>query len=248
MVKTGYNAAITGSAIKLSMSVTQQLQQVRQRIDAACLAAQRDSDSVELLAVSKTKPLSMVLEAYDQGQRQFGENYLQDALEKIGANPHDDIVWHFIGAIQSNKTKTIAENFAWVHTLEREKIARRLNDQRPAELPPLKVCIQVNISQEEVKSGVSLADLPALAAIVHELPQLELVGLMCIPAAQQTEAVQRQAFTAMREALQQLQQDYPQCQTLSMGMSGDLELAIDEGTTMVRIGTDIFGARAPKQA
>ncbi len=230
------------------MSVSEQLQQVRQRIANACQSAGREPHSVELLAVSKTKPLSMLLEAYDQGQRQFGENYLQDALEKIEANPHDDIIWHFIGAIQSNKTKTIAENFAWVHTLEREKIARRLSEQRPAHLPPLKVCIQVNISEETAKSGVSLAELPNLAAIVNELPKLELVGLMCIPAAQQTEAVQRQAFVAMAAALRQLQQHYPQCQTLSMGMSGDLELAIDEGTTMVRIGTDIFGARAPKPA
>lgn len=229
------------------MSVSQQLDAVRQRIATACLNAKRHEASVELLAVSKTKPLSLVLEAYDQGQRQFGENYLQDALEKIEANPHEDIVWHFIGAIQSNKTKTIAENFAWVHTLEREKIARRLNDQRPPNLPPLKVCIQVNISEEEAKSGISLGELPALAAIVNNLPNLELVGLMCIPAAQQSEAVQRQAFTDMRNALLALQQDYPHCQTLSMGMSGDLELAIAEGTTMVRIGTDIFGARAPKQ-
>lgn len=228
------------------MSIHHHLHQVRQRITNACLNAHRQPTEVELLAVSKTKPLSMVVEAYNEGQRHFGENYLQDALEKIDANPHEDIIWHFIGAIQSNKTKTIAENFAWVHTLEREKIARRLNDQRPSELPPLKVCIQVNISQEEAKSGVSLAELPALAAVVNGLPNLELVGLMCIPAAQQTEAIQRQAFAAMREALQQLQQDYPHCQTLSMGMSGDLELAIEEGTTMVRIGTDIFGARAPK--
>ena len=228
------------------MSVSLQLQAVRQRLANACASSGRPTDDVMLLAVSKTKPLSMVLEAYDQGQRHFGENYLQDALEKIEANPHDDIVWHFIGAIQSNKTKTIAENFAWVHTLEREKIAKRLNDQRPAHLPPLKVCIQVNISEEIAKSGVSLAELPALAAKIDALPNLELVGLMCIPAANQPEDIQSQAFEGMVTARDQLQEKHPQLTELSMGMSGDLDLAIAHGTTMVRIGTDIFGARAAK--
>jgi pyridoxal phosphate enzyme (YggS family) len=225
------------------MSITQQLLAVEARINKACELAKRPSQQVCLVAVSKTKPLSMVLEAYDQGQRHFGENYLQDALEKISANPHKDIVWHFIGAVQSNKTRSIAENFAWVHTIEREKIAQRLNDQRPAELPPLKVCLQVNISSEANKSGVSLADLPSLAAKVNALPRLELAGLMCIPAANQTQAKQEQAFADMAKAQQQLQQTYPQLTELSMGMSADLELAIAHGATMVRIGTDIFGAR-----
>lgn len=225
------------------MSITQQLLAVEARINKACELAKRPSQQVCLVAVSKTKPLSMVLEAYDQGQRHFGENYLQDALEKISANPYKDIVWHFIGAVQSNKTRSIAENFAWVHTIEREKIAQRLNDQRPAELPPLKVCLQVNISSEANKSGVSLADLPSLAAKVNALPRLELAGLMCIPAANQTQAKQEQAFADMAKAQQQLQQTYPQLTALSMGMSADLELAIAHGATMVRIGTDIFGAR-----
>jgi pyridoxal phosphate enzyme (YggS family) len=225
------------------MSITQQLLAVEARINKACELAKRPSQQVCLVAVSKTKPLSMVLEAYDQGQRHFGENYLQDALEKISANPYKDIVWHFIGAVQSNKTRSIAENFAWVHTIEREKIAQRLNDQRPAELPPLKVCLQVNISSEANKSGVSLADLPSLAAKVNALPRLELAGLMCIPAANQTQAKQQQAFADMAKAQQQLQQTYPQLTALSMGMSADLELAIAHGATMVRIGTDIFGAR-----
>ena len=225
------------------MSITQQLLAVEARINKACELAKRPSQQVCLVAVSKTKPLSMVLEAYDQGQRHFGENYLQDALEKISANPYKDIVWHFIGAVQSNKTRSIAESFAWVHTIEREKIAQRLNDQRPAELPPLKVCLQVNISSEANKSGVSLADLPSLAAKVNALPRLELAGLMCIPAANQTQAKQEQAFADMVKAQQQLQQTYPQLTALSMGMSADLELAIAHGATMVRIGTDIFGAR-----
>ena len=225
------------------MSITQQLLAVEARINKACELAKRPSQQVCLVAVSKTKPLSMLLEAYDQGQRHFGENYLQDALEKISANPYKDIVWHFIGAVQSNKTRSIAESFAWVHTIEREKIAQRLNDQRPAELPPLKVCLQVNISSEANKSGVSLADLPSLAAKVNALPRLELAGLMCIPAANQTQAKQEQAFADMAKAQQQLQQTYPQLTALSMGMSADLELAIAHGATMVRIGTDIFGAR-----
>ena len=225
------------------MSITQQLLAVEARINKACELAKRPSQQVCLVAVSKTKPLSMLLEAYDQGQRHFGENYLQDALEKISANPYKDIVWHFIGAVQSNKTRSIAESFAWVHTIEREKIAQRLNDQRPAELPPLKVCLQVNISSEANKSGVSLADLPSLAAKVNALPRLELAGLMCIPAANQTQAKQQQAFADMAKAQQQLQQTYPQLTALSMGMSADLELAIAHGATMVRIGTDIFGAR-----
>ncbi|MDP6189908.1 MAG: YggS family pyridoxal phosphate-dependent enzyme [Gammaproteobacteria bacterium] len=226
------------------MSITQQLLAVKQRISAACIKAACPQQQVRLVAVSKTKPLSMVLEAYAQGQRDFGENYLQDALDKIAANTHTDIIWHFVGAIQSNKTRAIAENFAWVHTLEREKIAQRLNDQRPAGQPPLKVCIQVNISNEGNKSGVSLAALPALAAKVDALPKLELAGLMCIPAANQPESVQAQAFATMTQARDQLQQAYPQLNQLSMGMSGDLELAISHGATMVRIGTDIFGARA----
>lgn len=226
------------------MSISQQLLTVQARINAACIKSKgHNYDQVILVAVSKTKPLNMVLEAYDQGQRHFGENYLQDALDKISANPHKDIVWHFIGAVQSNKTRSIAENFAWVHTIEREKIAQRLNDQRPAELPPLKVCLQVNISNETSKSGVSLADLPSLAAKVNAFPRLELAGLMCIPAANQPPAMQQQAFADMAKAQQQLQQTCPQLTELSMGMSADLELAIAHGSTMLRIGTDIFGAR-----
>ncbi|MCP4789107.1 MAG: YggS family pyridoxal phosphate-dependent enzyme [Gammaproteobacteria bacterium] len=226
------------------MSVTEQLTSVQQRISQACQRSSRPAHQVQLLAVSKTKPLNMVLEAYAHGQRHFAENYLQDALDKIANNPNKDIIWHFIGAIQSNKTKTIAEHFAWVHTLEREKIAQRLNDQRPLHLPPLKVCIQVNISNEDNKSGVTLAQLPILAAKVNDLPNLELQGLMCIPAANQPEAAQAEMFTSMVQALHELQVLYPHAKQLSMGMSGDLELAIAHGATMVRIGTDIFGPRA----
>ncbi|MDC9719428.1 MAG: YggS family pyridoxal phosphate-dependent enzyme [Gammaproteobacteria bacterium] len=219
------------------------LNSIHLRIAQACQSSGRNTDEVTLLAVSKTKPLSDVLEAYAYGQRHFGENYLQDALEKIEQCPVEDIQWHFIGTIQSNKTKAIASSFNWVHTLDRIKIARRLNDQRPSHLPPLKVLIQVNISNETNKSGVVLGQLNELAEQISKLPKLTLCGLMCIPAAQQSEVSQRRAFTQMAEARDQLQSTYPALKELSMGMSSDLASAIACGSTIVRIGTDIFGAR-----
>ena len=227
------------------MTISDNYQRVQQRIHDACTKSQRSLDSVRLLAVSKTKPLSAVMAAYALGQHDFGENYLQDALEKIRACPSalDKIQWHFIGAVQSNKTKTIAENFAWVHTLERKKIAQRLHDQRPSHLPPLNVLIQINISREANKAGISLEQLPALAEYVQQLPNLALKGLMCIPATQQQKDVQQQTFHAMAEARDKLITTYPQAYELSMGMSGDLDLSIHCGATIVRIGTDIFGAR-----
>jgi PLP dependent protein len=197
-----------------------------------------------LIAVSKTQPASAVALAYDCGQRDFGENYLQEALEKQAAlTDLTEIVWHFIGPIQSNKTRPIAESFAWIHSIDREKVAQRLNDQRPANLAPLQVCLQVNIDDETTKSGVSLADLPALAEAVSHLPRLNLRGLMAIPAADNNPDQQRSAFRKLRQAMQSLQAQGYVLDTLSMGMSGDLDTAIAEGATMVRVGTDIFGAR-----
>jgi pyridoxal phosphate enzyme (YggS family) len=224
-------------------TIPQALVSTQLRITEACQAAGRSTQDVMLLAVSKTKPLSDVIEAYDHGQRHFGENYLQDALDKIDHCPHDDIEWHFIGAIQSNKTKTIATHFDWVHTVDREKVARLLNQHRPAHLPPLKVLIQVNISNESNKSGVALAQLPELVEQVSQLPNLLLFGLMCIPATGQTESIQHHAFNKMAAARDQLSHIYPHIKQLSMGMSGDLTSAIACGSTMVRVGTDIFGAR-----
>jgi pyridoxal phosphate enzyme (YggS family) len=224
-------------------TIPQALVSTQLRITEACQAAGRSTLDVMLLAVSKTKPLSDVIEAYDHGQRHFGENYLQDALDKIDHCPHDDIEWHFIGAIQSNKTKTIATHFDWVHTIDREKVARLLNQHRPTHLPPLKVLIQVNISNESNKSGVALAQLSELVEQVSQLPNLLLCGLMCIPATDQTESIQHHAFNKMAAARDQLNHIYPHIKQLSMGMSGDLTSAIACGSTMVRVGTDIFGAR-----
>jgi len=227
----------------IRQTIPDALKRTQHRIDEACQVAGRSMQDVMLLAVSKTKPLSDVIEAYDHGQRHFGENYLQDALEKIEHCLHEDIVWHFIGAIQSNKTKTIAAQFDWVHTLDREKIAQRLSQHRPPHLPPLKVLIQVNISKEDNKSGVALEQLEGLVEQVSQLPNLLLCGLMCIPAAGQPEADQRLAFNKMAAARDHLNPTHPHIKHLSMGMSGDLTAAIACGSTIVRIGTDIFGAR-----
>jgi len=231
------------SSYPIQQAIPQALMRTQRRITEACQASSRSTNDVMLLAVSKTKPLSDVIEAYDHGQRHFGENYLQDALDKIDHCPNDDIEWHFIGAIQSNKTKTIATHFDWVHTVDREKVARLLNQHRPAHLPPLKVLIQVNISKESNKNGVALTQLSELVEQVSQLPNLLLCGLMCIPAAGQTESTQRHAFNKMAAARDHLNLTYPHIKQLSMGMSGDLTTAIACGSTIVRIGTGIFGAR-----
>ncbi|MBT3309668.1 MAG: YggS family pyridoxal phosphate-dependent enzyme [Gammaproteobacteria bacterium] len=225
------------------MEIATQLQQVERRIEAAAQQHQRNPTTVQLLAVSKTKPASMVQVAYDAGQRHFGENYLQDALEKIEALPLKGIVWHFIGAIQSNKTRTIAENFDWVHGVDRLKIAQRLGAQRPTEQKPLNICIQVNSSGESSKAGVTFEELPNLAQQIAKLPGVQLRGLMTLPAPASNLQQQRRPFQQLREALEALNQSGLNLDTLSMGMSGDMEAAIAEGATIVRIGTDIFGAR-----
>ncbi len=230
----------------LNHTITEQLAKVTARIRQAAQTAGREYETVRLIAVSKTQPAEAIAQAYAGGQRDFGENYVQEALEKqaeLGALP--DIQWHFIGPIQSNKTRPIAENFAWIHSIDREKVAQRLNDQRPANLPPLQVCLQVNLDDEDTKSGVSLAGLPSLAQAVSQLPRLQLRGLMAIPAATPSAEHQRQAFLKLRLALEDLQAQGLPVDTLSMGMSGDLEAAVAEGATMVRVGTDIFGARSP---
>jgi pyridoxal phosphate enzyme (YggS family) len=213
------------------------------RIRTASQKSNRAPDSILLLAVSKTQPADAVRTAAEAGLRNFGENYLQEAVEKIQALSDLDLCWHFIGPIQSNKTRAIAENFAWVHSVDREKVARRLSEQRPAGLPPLQLCLQVNISDEDSKSGVSPEETLALADVIATLPRLQLRGLMAIPAASEDPECQRRAFARLRETLMSLQVKYPELDTLSMGMSGDLEAAIAEGATIVRIGTDIFGPR-----
>ena len=213
---------------------------VSQRIRAAADAVQRDASSIHLLAVSKTKPAQAVREAYAAGMCDFGENYLQEALGKQAELTDLPLSWHFIGPIQSNKTRAIAENFAWVHSVDRLKIAQRLSEQRPADLPPLNICIQVNVSGEASKSGCTPADLPALANAISALPRLTLRGLMAIPEPTEDRAEQDAAFATVRDLQASL--NLP-LDTLSMGMSHDLESAIAQGATWVRIGTALFGAR-----
>ncbi|OZY43462.1 YggS family pyridoxal phosphate-dependent enzyme [Pseudomonas fragi] len=219
--------------------------QVEARIRAAALAVQRDVTSIHLLAVSKTKPAGALREAYAAGIRDFGENYLQEARAKQVELADLPLCWHFIGPIQSNKTRDIAEHFAWVHSVDRLKIAQRLSEQRPADLPPLNICIQVNVSGEASKSGCTPADLPALAAAISALPRLKLRGLMAIPEPTEDRAEQDAAFAQVRTLQESLNMGLD---TLSMGMSHDLESAIAQGATWVRIGTALFGARDYGQA
>ncbi|MDQ3204661.1 MAG: YggS family pyridoxal phosphate-dependent enzyme [Pseudomonadota bacterium] len=221
-------------------TIADNIVQVTSRIHAAALAAQRDEHSVQLLAVSKTKPAEALREVCAAGIRDFGENYLQEALSKQLELADLPLIWHFIGPIQSNKTRAIAEHFAWVHSVDRLKIAQRLSEQRPADLPPLNICIQVNVSGEASKSGCTPADLPALAKAISELPRLTLRGLMAIPEPTEDRAAQDAAFAAVQSLQASL--NLP-LDTLSMGMSHDLESAIAMGATWVRVGTALFGAR-----
>ena len=221
-------------------TIADNLQVVRARIGRAARAAGRDANTVTLLAVSKTHSASRIMEAHAAGQHAFGENYVQEAFEKMHALRLDEneLEWHLIGPLQSNKTRLAAERFQWIHTLEREKIARRLSEQRPAGLPALNVLIQMNISGEHTKSGVAAADVGALARVMATLPRLRLRGLMAMPEA----GAPRERYSEARSAFERLRAEFD-VDTLSMGMSDDLELAIAEGATMVRVGTAIFGAR-----
>ena len=213
---------------------------IEQQIFQACQQSQRSNDQVQLLAVSKTKPITMIEQAYQAGQRAFGENYVQEAIEKIALLTHlPDINWHFIGPIQTNKTKQIATNFAWVHSVDRIKVATRLNEHRSLQDTPLNVCLQVNISEEDSKSGISIEKLPHLVDYVSQCQHLTLRGLMAIPEKNATMA----SYEKMHQLYSLLQQSHPQIDTLSMGMSNDLLAAISHGATMVRIGSAIFGQR-----
>lgn len=224
-------------------TIASRLGRVRQRIADAEARAGRASGSVSLLAVSKTFGPDAVREAHAAGQLAFGENYAQEAETKIATLADLGLQWHFIGPIQSNKTRGLAERFDWVHSLERDKIARRLSEQRPAHCAPLSVCLQVNISGEASKSGCAPEALAELAAQVRALPNLRLRGLMAIPEATDSEREQRRAFAALRRLFEALRAAHPDLDTLSMGMSGDLEAAIAEGATLVRVGSAIFGER-----
>lgn len=226
--------------------IAHNLAQVRDKISAAASRCGRASEEVTLLAVSKTKPASAIEEAIAAGQRAFGENYVQEGVEKIRhfqAQGVEGLQWHFIGPLQSNKSRLVAEHFDWCHTIDRLRIAARLSEQRPAELPPLNMLIQINISDENSKSGISLEALDALAAEVAELPHLRLRGLMAIPAPESDYVRQFEVARQMAVAFAGLQARYPDVDTLSLGMSDDMDAAIAAGSTMVRIGTAIFGAR-----
>ncbi|HTH45448.1 MAG TPA: YggS family pyridoxal phosphate-dependent enzyme [Oxalicibacterium sp.] len=228
-------------------AIRENLQAVRRRIADAADNAQREAQRIELLAVSKTFDAAAVIDAAGAGQYAFGENYLQEALDKMASiralQPELKLEWHFIGPIQSNKTRAIAAHFDWVHSVDREKIAQRLSDQRPAELAPLNICLQVNISGEASKSGALPAEVPALAAAIAQLPRLRLRGLMAIPEPEDDETRQRAAFGKMHALYQRLRADGLPLDTLSMGMSADMDAAIAEGATIVRIGSAIFGNR-----
>jgi pyridoxal phosphate enzyme (YggS family) len=225
-------------------SITDNIANTRRRLCRAAEQSGRKPEEITLLAVSKTQPAEAIAVAHAAGQIHFGENYLQEALNKQEALSDLPLVWHFIGPIQSNKTRAIAEHFDWVHSVDRLKIAERLAAQRPSGSAPLNVCLQVNISGEQSKAGVAADGLAALAAAVHALPQLRLRGLMAIPEPSEDPLRQRAVFAEVAELQRRLSASLPALDTLSMGMSGDMEAAVAEGATIVRIGTDIFGARS----
>ena len=228
-------------------TVQDNLLNIKNEIAKIAKKCERDPNTIKLIAVSKTKPVEQVIEAINAGQLAFGENYVQEGVEKIQYfeknMPNNDLIWHFIGPLQSNKSKLVAEHFDWMHTIDRLKIAQRLNDQRPKDMAKLNVLIQVNISQEASKSGVKPEEVADLVKQIVILPNLNLRGLMAIPEIENDYDKQLNVFTKMQQLLQSLQKDYPFMDTLSMGMSGDMQAAIVAGSTMVRIGTAIFGAR-----
>ncbi|WP_411746099.1 YggS family pyridoxal phosphate-dependent enzyme [Reinekea sp.] len=228
-----------------NLLLSSRLESVFDRILASCIAVERPIDEVSLLAVSKTKPLEQLEQAYQAGARHFAENYAQEAVEKRQAWIHPGCTWHFIGPLQSNKTRGIAEQYDWVHSIERFKIAKRLNDQRPDGMPPLNVLIQVNISLDPAKSGVFPDEVYALAEQLLTLPKIKFRGLMTITAFDLPEEDLKGQFLQLKTLQNTLMKDFPDCIELSMGMSADFELAIRCGATMVRVGSDIFGARTP---
>lgn len=231
----------TNSAFNRSTNWSHRLSAVHERIAKACQQSSRLAAQVQLLAVSKTFPLTAVDAVAAAGQRAFGENYAQEGVDKAMARP--DLEWHFIGPIQSNKTRGIAEHFAWVHTIDRLKIAQRLSEQRPENMAPLQVCVQVNVSGEASKSGCQPDEALALCTAIAQLPNLQLRGLMAIPEVTKDVAKQHQQFARLRDLQTQINQQGFALDTLSMGMSDDLEAAISEGSTLVRVGSAIFGQR-----
>lgn len=231
--------------VSLTSDPARRLAAIRSQIAAAATRAQRPVESITLVAVSKTQPAAAIAALADLGQRDFGENYLQEAIGKIQAlaDRSPKLVWHFIGQLQSNKTRPVAEHFDWVHTVDRLKIAERLSQQRSPHGPPLQVCLQVKLGDEPTKAGVTPTELPALLRAVAALPRLQVRGLMALPPAESDEDAQRRWFAELRQLLMTCQQEFPGLDTLSMGMSGDLTAAILEGSTLIRVGTALFGER-----
>lgn len=225
------------------MNIADQIQQVRLSINQYCVESGRESNQVRLLAVSKTHPASAIQEAYASGITEFGESYVQEAIAKIQKCQGLGISWHFIGPLQSNKTRLVAENFDWVQSVDRIKILTRLNEQRPSTMAPLKVCIQANLFDEPQKKGASQSELDELLAIAEKLPHISLKGLMVIPPLQKDEKQQMRQFQQVNQIYQQLKLKFPQMDTLSMGMSGDMKSAVFNQSNMVRVGTAIFGPR-----
>ena len=224
-------------------NIENNLAHIRQQIETAATEYNRKANSISLLAVSKKKPSSDLRSAYESGQSDFGENFLQEAQSKMRELADLNIVWHFIGPVQSNKTRALAESFDWVHCVDRRKVAERLSSQRPESMPPLNICIQVNIDHESSKSGIDPDELIDFAEAIRDLPRIRLRGLMAIPAQRSDFELQREPFAKLKQSLQDLQQRGLECDTLSMGMSHDMLAAIAEGSTLVRIGTAIFGER-----
>ena len=223
--------------------VTENLRKIRDLLATSAIEAGYSPDAVRLLAVSKKQPIDKILAAAAAGQRDFGENFVQEGVQKINQTAGSDLIWHFIGHLQSNKTRVVAENFDWVHTIDKLRTAERLSRQRPGDLEPLNICLQINVDDESGKSGMTADEMPELAAACTELPNLRLRGLMCLPAEKSDYARQRLPFARLREMADALRSDGIDTDTLSMGMSGDYRAAIHEGATIVRIGSAIFGER-----
>jgi pyridoxal phosphate enzyme (YggS family) len=226
------------------IGVTENLALIKDLLAFSAVEAEREPDTVNLLAVSKKQPLSKIIDAANAGQRDFGENFVQEGLEKIEKTRNLGLVWHFIGHLQNNKTRVVAENFDWVHTIDKLKTARRLSEQRPKSLEPLNICLQINVDNEDRKAGISIDELPELAAACAQLPNLTLRGLMCLPAARTEFSDQRIPFAILKKLANELRSGGIDTDTLSMGMSSDYRAAILEGATIVRIGTALFGERS----